>query len=84
MQTVVTIGLDLARLSEWTPIMVSCHHRQLFGRIFDALSSSILVFLFALFVESEVAFPFLLAIAPWRNDGCDSRVPQLFDQAVTD
>ena len=36
----------------------------------------------ALFVESEVAFPFPLAIAPWRNDGCDSRVAQLFDQAV--
>ena len=27
-------------------MMVSCHHRQLFGRIFDALPSSILVFLF--------------------------------------
>jgi len=33
-------------LSEWTPMMVSCHHRQLFGRIFDARSSSFLVFLF--------------------------------------
>ena len=27
-------------------MMVICHHRQLLGRIFDALSSSILVFLF--------------------------------------
>jgi hypothetical protein len=31
------------------------------------------------FVENEVAFPFVFAIAPWRNDD-DSRVAQPFDQ----
>ena len=36
----------------------------------------------ALFVESEVAFPFFFAIALWRNDNCDSRVPQPSDQGV--
>ena len=34
------------------------------------------------FVENEVAFPFLLAIALWRNDDGDSRVAQPFDQGV--
>jgi hypothetical protein len=34
----------------------------------------------ALFVEN--AFSFLLAIALWRDDDGDWRVPQLFDQGV--
>ena len=36
----------------------------------------------AFFVENEVAFPFVFAIALWRNDDGDSRVAQPFDQGV--
>src|SRR5207253_2544968 len=36
----------------------------------------------AFFVENEVAFPFVFAIALWRNDDGDLRVAQLFDQGV--
>ena len=36
----------------------------------------------ALFVENEIASPFVLAIAPWRNDDGDLRAPQPFDQDV--
>jgi hypothetical protein len=36
----------------------------------------------AFFVENEIAFPFVFAIAPWRNDDGDSRVAQPFDQGV--
>ena len=36
----------------------------------------------AFFVENEVAFPFVFAIALWRDDDGDSRVAQPFDQSV--
>ena len=36
----------------------------------------------AFFVEDEVAFPFVFAIALWRNDDGDSRAAQPFDQGV--
>jgi hypothetical protein len=36
----------------------------------------------AFFVENEVAFPFVFAIAPWRNDDGDCPVAQRFDQGV--
>jgi len=58
-------------------LMVACRYRTKLLEFSEETLDQV-----ALFVEKEVAFPFVFAIAPWRNDDGDSRVAQPFDQGV--